>query len=44
MDRLAGEDLREAVARAEAIREACGPDFGIAIDFHGRVHKGRRKG
>ncbi|HEV7402445.1 MAG TPA: galactonate dehydratase [Chthoniobacteraceae bacterium] len=35
--------LREAVARAEAIREACGPDFGIAIDFHGRVHKGSAK-
>lgn len=32
--------LREAVARAWAVREACGPDFGIAIDFHGRVHKG----
>ncbi len=35
--------LREAVARAWAIREACGPDFGIAIDFHGRVHKGTAK-
>lgn len=35
--------IREAVARAWAIREACGPDFGIAIDFHGRVHKGTAK-
>ena len=31
------------MARAWAIREACGPDFGIAIDFHGRVHKGTAK-
>ena len=22
-----------------AIREACGPHFGIGVDFHGRVHK-----
>ncbi len=34
------ERIRDAVARAWAVREACGPDFGIAIDFHGRVHKG----
>ena len=25
--------------RVAAIRETCGKDFGIAIDFHGRVHK-----
>jgi galactonate dehydratase len=25
--------------RIAAVRAACGPDFGIAIDFHGRVHK-----
>ncbi len=25
--------------RVAAIREVCGRDFGIAIDFHGRVHK-----
>lgn len=31
--------LDEAGARAAAVREACGKDFGIAIDFHGRVHK-----
>jgi galactonate dehydratase len=35
--------ISEAVARAAAIRDACGPDFGIAIDFHGRVHKGMAK-
>jgi galactonate dehydratase len=35
--------ITEAVERAFAIREACGPDFGIAIDFHGRVHKGTAK-
>jgi len=37
------QKIREAVERAVAIREACGPDFGIAIDFHGRVHKGMAK-
>ena len=31
--------VEQAVRRAESIREACGPDFGIGIDFHGRVHK-----
>lgn len=25
--------------RVSSIREACGKNFGIAIDFHGRVHK-----
>ena len=29
----------QAVERAASVREACGPEFGIAIDFHGRVHK-----
>ena len=28
-----------AVSRVAAIREACGKDFGIAVDFHGRVHQ-----
>jgi galactonate dehydratase len=23
----------------QAIREAMGPDFGIGVDFHGRVHR-----
>lgn len=27
------------VARVAAIREEAGADFGIAVDFHGRVHK-----
>ena len=35
--------IAEAVARAGAVRDACGPEFGIAIDFHGRVHKGMAK-
>lgn len=25
--------------RVASVRESCGRDFGIAIDFHGRVHK-----
>lgn len=29
----------QAVARIAAVREVVGPDFGIGIDFHGRVHK-----
>jgi galactonate dehydratase len=28
-----------AVARVAAVREACGASFGIAVDFHGRVHR-----
>ena len=32
-----------AVNRAASIREACGTDFGIGIDFHGRVHKAMAK-
>ncbi|KJS84466.1 MAG: galactonate dehydratase [Peptococcaceae bacterium BICA1-8] len=35
--------IEAAVARVAAIREACGPDFGIAVDFHGRVHKAMAK-
>jgi galactonate dehydratase len=31
--------VEEAVARFASVREACGPEFGIAVDFHGRVHK-----
>jgi galactonate dehydratase len=27
------------IARVQAIREAMGPDFGIGVDFHGRVHR-----
>lgn len=33
------EKIRAVVARVKAIRDACGPDFGIAVDFHGRVCK-----
>jgi galactonate dehydratase len=29
----------EVVERVGGIREACGKNFGIGIDFHGRVHK-----
>ncbi len=31
--------LDAALARVAAIRDALGPDFGIAVDFHGRVHR-----
>lgn len=31
--------VQEVVDRVKSIREALGEDFGIAVDFHGRVHK-----
>ncbi|MDR1561710.1 MAG: galactonate dehydratase [Dysgonamonadaceae bacterium] len=31
--------IDEVTERVSGIREACGRDFGIGIDFHGRVHK-----
>lgn len=31
--------IQEVVERVASIREVCGYDFGIAVDFHGRVHK-----
>ena len=31
--------IDKAEERVEAIRDELGPDFGIGIDFHGRVHK-----
>jgi galactonate dehydratase len=31
--------LDAVVARVGALRDAMGPDFGIAVDFHGRVHR-----
>ncbi|MDR2423520.1 MAG: galactonate dehydratase [Prevotellaceae bacterium] len=31
--------IDETVERVAGIRQACGKDFGIGIDFHGRVHK-----
>jgi len=33
------DKIDQAVARIAAVREAGGVDFGIGIDFHGRVHK-----
>lgn len=35
--------VEEVISRVEAIRETCGSDFGIATDFHGRVHKSMAK-
>lgn len=31
--------IEGVVKRVQSIREACGENFGIALDFHGRVHK-----
>ena len=33
------EKIDQVLARVACIRETCGKHFGIAIDFHGRVHK-----
>lgn len=33
------DKIDAVLERVAAIREACGKYFGIAIDFHGRVHK-----
>ncbi len=33
------DKVDKAVATIAAIREAVGPDIGIGVDFHGRVHK-----
>ena len=35
--------LDEVVARVGGLRHAMGPDFGIAVDFHGRVHRAMAK-
>lgn len=35
--------ISEVVNRIKAIRDCCGDDFDVAIDFHGRVHKGFAK-
>jgi len=35
--------VSEAVDRLAAARQAVGPDVGIGVDFHGRVHKGMAK-
>lgn len=33
------DKIQAVVDRVKAIREAVGEEFGIAVDFHGRVHK-----
>ncbi len=33
------DKVAACVARVAALRDAMGPAFGIAVDFHGRVHK-----
>lgn len=33
------EKIDEVLERVAAIRQSCGKYFGIAVDFHGRVHK-----
>ena len=33
------DKLDAVIERVASIREACGKYFGIAVDFHGRVHK-----
>jgi galactonate dehydratase len=33
------DKIEAVVARVAAAREAVGSDFGIGVDFHGRVHK-----
>ena len=33
------DKIDQAVKRIAAVRESVGPDMGIGIDFHGRVHK-----
>jgi galactonate dehydratase len=31
--------VEQSVARIDAVRKVVGPDVGIGVDFHGRVHK-----
>jgi len=35
--------VEQTIARIAAVREAGGPELGIGIDFHGRVHKSMAK-
>lgn len=37
------EKIQEVINRVGLLREALGYDFGIGIDFHGRVHKAMAK-
>ncbi len=36
-------DIDVLLAKVQAVRDTAGPEFGIAIDFHGRAHKGTAK-
>ncbi|MEX1054523.1 MAG: galactonate dehydratase, partial [Rhodothermales bacterium] len=38
-----GNKLAEVEERLAAVRDAVGPDVGIGLDFHGRLHKGAAK-
>jgi galactonate dehydratase len=38
-----GAPIDDAVERVAEVRSAMGSEFGIAVDFHGRVHKGVAK-
>src|SRR5262249_37601428 len=33
------DPVRAAIDNVAAVRDAVGPDIGIGVDFHGRVHK-----
>ncbi len=33
------DKVTAAIANVQAVRDAVGPDVGIGVDFHGRVHK-----
>lgn len=33
------DKVEQVVSNVAAVRDACGPDFGIAVDFHGRVRR-----
>jgi galactonate dehydratase len=35
--------IKEIQTRIATVRDAVGPDFGIGLDFHGRIHKGSAK-
>ena len=37
--RRLGSRSSAALDRVAAVRDAVGPELGIAVDFHGRVHK-----
>lgn len=35
--------VQKAVRQVESVREAVGPEVGLAVDFHGRVHRAMAK-